>query len=63
MDYLEQYKKMVSLRGLTPHTLKTYCTYITAYLDFMCNTLHKSPSETDYSNILLFLDSIQHNHS
>ena len=35
MDFLKRYKKMISLRGLTDHTMKSYCTYITAYLDFI----------------------------
>ena len=28
MDYLKRYKKMISLRGLTDHTMKSYQTYI-----------------------------------
>lgn len=59
MDYLNQYKKMISLRGLTDHTMKSYTTYITAYLDFISNTLHKYPSQVKYSDILKFLDHIQ----
>lgn len=30
MDYLKPYKKMISLRGLTDHTMKSYQTYISA---------------------------------
>ena len=48
MDYLENYKKMISLRGLTDHTMTSYCTYVTAYLDFVANTLHVQPSEVGY---------------
>lgn len=32
--YLETYREMISLRGLTGHTLKGYSTYIRAYLDY-----------------------------
>ena len=51
MDYLKCYKKMISLRGLTDHTMKSYSTYITAYLDFVQNTLHKYPSQVTYHEI------------
>ena len=27
MDYLKRYKKMIALRGLTDHTMKSYCTF------------------------------------
>lgn len=59
MDFLKRYKKMISLRGLTDHTMKSYCTYISAYLDYITNTLHKYPSQVRYSDILRFLDVIQ----
>jgi|LFRM01.2.fsa_nt_gb site-specific recombinase XerD len=59
MDYLKRYKQMISLRGLTEHTMKSYCTYITAYLDFISNTLHKYPSQVKYSDIRQFLDVLQ----
>ena len=59
MDYLENYKKMISLRGLTDHTMISYCTYITAYLDFAANTLHVQPSEVGYPDIIRFLDSLK----
>ena len=59
MDYLKCYKKMISLRGLTDHTMKSYSTYITAYLDFVQNTLHKYPSQVTYPEILMFLDVLQ----
>ena len=59
MDYLKRYKQMISLRGLTAHTMKSYCTYITAYLDFISDTLHKYPSQVRYSEIRKFLDILQ----
>ena len=58
MDYLENYKKMISLRGLTDHTMTSYCTYVTAYLDFVANTLHVQPSEVGYPDIIRSLDSL-----
>ena len=52
MDYLKHYKKMISLRGLTDHTMKSYQTYISAYLDYIGNTLHKTPSQVSYKDQL-----------
>ena len=43
--YLDSFRKMISLRGLTDHILKNYCTYIRAYLDYLTNILHKSPED------------------
>ena len=34
MDYLNKFKKMIELRGLTDHTVTSYCTYIRAFLDY-----------------------------
>ena len=28
MDFLKRYKKMIALRGLTDHTMKSYCDYV-----------------------------------
>lgn len=36
-NYFNSYKEMISLRGLSDHTLKSYCTYIRAYLDYLLN--------------------------
>lgn len=59
MDFLKRYKKMIALRGLTGHTMKSYSTYISAYLDYIENTLHKYPSQVRYSDIREFLDVLQ----
>lgn len=59
MDYLKRYKKMISLRGLTDHTMKSYQTYISVYLDYVSNTLHKSPAQVTYSKQQRFLEFLQ----
>lgn len=59
MDYLKRYKKMISLRGLTDHTMKSYQTYISAYLDYIGNTLHKTPSQVSYKDQRRFLEVLQ----
>ena len=59
MDYLKRYKKMISLRGLTNHTMKSYQTYISAYLDHIENTLHKTPSQVSYKDLRRFIEVLQ----
>lgn len=59
MDYLKSYKKMIALRGLTDHTIKSYSTYITAYLDFIETTLHKSPANVTYGDMRFFVEKLQ----
>ena len=59
MDYLKRYKKMISLRGLTDHTMKSYQTYISAYLNYIENTLHKTPSQVSYKDQRRFLEILQ----
>jgi site-specific recombinase XerD len=59
MDFLKRYKKMISLRGLTDHTVRSYCTYISAYLDYVQNTLHKYPSQVTYNDQRHFLEFLQ----
>lgn len=35
-DYLKLFRDMISLRGLTDHTILSYSTYIKAYLAYLC---------------------------
>lgn len=50
-NYLYSFREMISLRGLTSHTLKNYCTYIRAYLDYLDNILHKQPEEVSWQEL------------
>ena len=50
---------MISLRGLTDHTMKSYQTYISAYLDYIENTLCKTPSQVSYKDQRRFLEVLQ----
>ena len=59
MDYLKRYKKMISLYGLTDHTMKSYQTYISVYLNYIENTLHKTPSQVSYKDQRRFLEILQ----
>ena len=49
--YLVTFREMISLRGLTGHTLKNYCTYIRAYLDYLADFLHKSPEDVSWNEL------------
>ena len=49
--YLDYFREMLALRGLTDHTLTSYCIYIKAYLNYLTDILHKSPEDI-YWNVL-----------
>lgn len=59
MDFLKRYRKMITLRGLTDHTVKSYSTYMRAYLDFIENKLHKFPSQVTYNDMRRFIEELQ----
>ena len=59
MDFLKRYRKMITLRGLTDHTVKSYSTYMRAYLDFIENKLHKFPSQVTYNDLRRFIEELQ----
>jgi len=59
MDYLKHYHKMISLRGLTEHTVKSYSTYISVYLDYIEHHLHKFPSQITWNDIRCFIQWLQ----
>jgi len=61
MNYIDSYRDMISLRGLSPHTLKSYMTYLSAYLDFLSSVLHKSPEDASWDDIRAFLHWIKDN--
>lgn len=53
--YLDSYKQMISLRGLTDHTIKSYSTYLKAYLLYLNEVLHKSPEEVSWEELRRFV--------
>ncbi len=57
--YLNNYRDMISLRGLSNHTLKSYCTYITAYLSFLQDVIHTSPEDVSWQQMRDFILWIQ----
>ena len=57
--YLDTFKQMIALRGLTDHTIKSYSTYICAYLDYLDNVLHKNPEDVSWQELRDFIFFIQ----
>lgn len=62
MDYLNTFREMVSLRGLTDHTIKSYSTYISAYLSFL-DKLVIPPEDASWDTMRDFVASIQEERS
>nr|WP_308624533.1 phage integrase N-terminal SAM-like domain-containing protein [uncultured Eisenbergiella sp.] len=50
-DYLKHFREMISLRGLTDHTVISYSTYIRAYLDYLDSVLHKLPESVSWQEL------------
>ena len=57
--YLVSFREMISLRGLTDHTLKNYCTYIRAYLDYLTYILHKAPEDVSWAELRDYIRWLQ----
>lgn len=57
--YFNLYQEMISLRGLSDHTLKSYCTYIRSYLDYLLNVLHKQPENISWQELREYIIWIQ----
>ena len=57
--YFNSYREMISLRGLTDHTIQSYSTYIKAYFDFLTDVIHKSPEDVSWDELRLFIQWLQ----
>lgn len=57
--YFNLYREMISLRGLTNHTLNGYSTYIRSYLDYLQNILHKSPEDVSWQELRDYIKWLQ----
>lgn len=58
-NYLITFREMLSLRGLSDHTLKGYCTYIRAYLGYLQAILHKLPEDVSWQEMREFVRWLQ----
>lgn len=50
---------MISLRGLTDHTVKSYSTYISAYLNYLSEILEKTPDDVSWEELRDYIRFIQ----
>lgn len=57
--YLDSFREMISLRGLTDHTLSSYCTYIRSYLVYLSDILHKLPEDVTWDELRDYIRWIQ----
>ena len=61
--YFNTYREMISLRGLTDHTLRSYSTYIRSYLDYLQNILHKLPDDVSWQELRDYIKWLQKEHN
>lgn len=61
--YFNSYREMISLRGLTDHTKKSYCTYIRAYLSYLTDILHKNPEDVSWQELRCYIKWLSNNRS
>jgi len=54
MDYIKKFKKMISLRNLSEHTMISYMTYLKTYLEYL-DIIQKSPSQASVSDMQDYL--------
>lgn len=57
-NYFDSYREMISLRGLSDHTLKSYGTYIRAYLDYL-SRIQISPADASWDDMRSFIKQLQ----
>lgn len=58
-NYFYSYQEMISLRGLTDHTMKSYCIYIRAYLGYLSDVLHKDPVDVTWQELRDYIKWLQ----
>ena len=61
--YFNSYREMISLRGLTDHTIQGYSTYIKAYFEFLTDVIQKSPEEVSWDEMRQFIQWVQNTRS
>lgn len=57
--YFNLYREMISLRGLSDHTLTSYCTYIRSYLDYLQKILKKNPEDVSWQELRGYIRWLQ----
>lgn len=61
--YFITYREMISLRGLTDHTVCAYSTYIRAYLAYLSTILFKQPEDVSWQELRDFIKWLQKSRS
>ena len=57
--YFDTFREMLSLRGLTDHTITSYSTYISSYLNYLETILHKMPEDVSWQELRDYISFIQ----
>lgn len=58
-NYLDSFREMLSLRGLTDHTIVSYSTYISAYLQYLSDIACISPDDASWQHMRDFIFWLQ----
>lgn len=58
-NYLDTFREMLSLRGLTDHTVKSYFTYVHSYLNYLETFLHKQPEDVSWQELRTYISFLQ----
>lgn len=57
--YLTSFREMLSLRGLTDHTIASYSTYISAYLQYLSDNGPTAPEDASWQQMRDFIFWVQ----
>lgn len=57
--YFDSFREMISLRGLSGHTMSSYCTYIRSYLDYLQSVLLKKPEDVTWDELRDYIRWLQ----
>lgn len=58
-EYFKQFREMISLRGLTDHTVLSYSTYLRVYLEYLDAFIQKRPEEVSWAELRGFIRWLQ----
>ena len=58
-NYLNSFREMLSLRGLTDHTIVSYSTYVSAYLQYLSDIASVSPADASWQHMRDFIFWLQ----
>lgn len=61
--YLNTFREMLSLRGLTDHTIVSYSTYVSAYLQYLSDIAFVSPEDASWQHMRDFIFWLQNTRS